>query len=587
MLKLLIGVAAACSLLFVAGPLRAQVQGSWVNTGNMNTTREAAVQVTLLGGKALVAGGTDGTTVLSSAEIYNASTGVWTSTGSMAEARESFVAVVLKNGKVLVVGGLDASNNILASAELYSPSTGQWSSAGALSVGRAAHTATLLSSGKVLIAGGCATSTCSGYVGDSELYDPVLNKWTTTGSMLTARGFHTATRLRSGDVLAVGGSDGVALSTCELYNPSTGNWQSAPSTANALFEHTATLLQSGKVLVTGGTQSRFPMSSAELYDPAANTWTLTGSMTTGRYAHTATLLTDGTVLVAGGEGQSISCGKDCTGFIPTAKAEIYNEAGGKFTATGSLNRARAYHTMTLLGTGRALADGGSGYTSVCCVVLNSAEIYTPLTLTFSSSSLNFGLEQVGVTSNPQTVTVTNASFHSATFTSITSSGDFAQTNNCPISPSTLNSGQSCMITVTFKPTTTGTRNGGVTLKDNAAGSPQQTISASGTGEPYDFGLSPTSLNFPSELPGNSSPPQDVTVMAVGAAQVNIASISISPADGTFTQTNNCPATLQPGQSCAVQIVFTPPDSGSFSATLSVSDSSGKVQTASLSGTGLD
>jgi len=253
-----------------------------------------------------------------------------------------------------------------------------------------------------------------------------------------------------------------------------------------------------------------------------------------------------------------------------------------------MSRARSYQSTTVLGNGQALTAGGSGWTSTCCIVLNSAELYTPLTFTFSSTSLNFGLVQVGLTSASQTVTVTNASFHSATFTSITSnSADFPQTNNCPISPNTLNAGQSCTITVNFKPSTTGSRNGTITLKDNAAGNPQQTISTSGTGEQYNFGLAPTSLTFPNELPGNSSPAMSVTVMADGATQVSIASISISPANGTFTQTNGCPATLQPGQSCTVQIVFTPPDAGSFTANLSVSDSSGNVQAASLSGTGLD
>jgi hypothetical protein len=585
--KFLVRFAIVCSLLLTARSLHAQIQGGWVNTGNMNGAREGAAQVTLGNGKALVAGGTDGTSVLASAEIYSPSTGVWTATGAMATARESFAAVVLKNGKVLVAGGADASRNPLASVELYDPSTGKWSPAGALLAARFAHSATLLQSGKVLVAGGCATSTCGTYAGGSELYDPVSNKWTATGAMLTARGSHTATLLHNGEVLAVGGSDGTALSSCELYNPSTGKWQSAPSFLYARFQHAATLLQSGKVLLTGGTSFKYPITQAELYDPTANTWTPTGSMTTGRYAHTATLLTDGTVLVAGGEGQSISCGKACTGYIPTAKAEIYNEATGKFTTTASLSRAQAYHTTTVLGTGVALAGGGVGTTNICCVVLSTAEVYTPLTLKFSASSLNFGFRQVGLTSAPQTVTVTNASFHSATFTSIAGSGDFAQTNTCPISPNTLNAGQSCSISVTFKPTTTGTRSGGVILKDNSPASPQQTISATGTGEPYPFALNPSSIDFPSEIPGNSSPAQSVTVMNDGATQVGITDISISPADGTFTQTHNCPPTLQPGQTCTVQVVFAPPDAGSFGASLSVTDTAKNTQTVSLAGMGLD
>lgn len=584
MLKLLVKTGVVASLLLFVTPIPAQIQGSWVNTGSMTSVRESGVQVGVGSEKALVAGGTNGTSVLASAEIYNSATGVWTATGNMATAREYAAAVVLNSGKVLIVGGLDGGNHALASAELYDFSTSKWSPAGTLAKARFAHTATLLQSGKVLVAGGCAANPCSSYLADTELYDPVANKWTTTGGLLTARAFHTATLLHSGEVLVVAGGNGSPLNICELYDPSTGKWRYASGMTYARVQHAATLLQSGKVLVTGGRVSRYPMSSAEVYDASANTWTLTGSMTMGRYAHTATLLGDSTVLVAGGIGQPISCGKACTGYIPTARAEIYNEAAGKFAASASLTRAQAYHSTTLLGTGRALADGGMGNTSICCVPLSTAEIYTPLTLKFSASSLNFGFRQVGLPSLPQMVSVTNVSFHSATFSSIASSGDFAQNNNCP---STLNPTQSCTITITFKPTSTGVRNGGVTLKDNSPGSPQQTISATGTGAPYEFALTPNSLQFPGIIPGNSSPALPVTILNDSATQVSITGISISPADGTFTETHNCPTMLQPGQSCTVQIVFTPPDSISYGATLLVTDSAKHTQTASLAGTGLD
>jgi len=216
----------------------------------------------------------------------------------------------------------------------------------------------------------------------------------------------------------------------------------------ARYQDGATLLHDGKVLVTGGTQSRFPIGSAELYDPTANTWTLTGNMRTPRYAHTATLLGDGTVMVAGGEGQ-ISCGKDCASYIPTSTAEIYNEATGALTATASLSQAQAYHSTTLLASGRTLANGGIGYGAYCCQVLNIAGIYTPLTMTLSASSLNFGVLQVGLTSASQTVTVTNVSSHPVVFTSITDSGDYPMSNTCP---ATLNAGLNCTVTVSFAPT---------------------------------------------------------------------------------------------------------------------------------------
>ena len=61
--------------------------------------------------------------------------------------------------------------------------------------------------------------------------------------------------------------------------------------------HTATLLPNGNVLVAGMVGYT---ASAEVYDPAGGTWTATGPMMAARFAHTATLLPDGEVLVAGG-----------------------------------------------------------------------------------------------------------------------------------------------------------------------------------------------------------------------------------------------------------------------------------------------
>jgi Galactose oxidase, central domain/Abnormal spindle-like microcephaly-assoc'd, ASPM-SPD-2-Hydin/Kelch motif len=573
------------ALLFISlQPLVAQIQGQWVSTGSMQSARELNTQVRVSGGKVLSIGGADNSgNILASAELYSSSTGKWTLTGSMAEARESFSAVVLTSGKVLVAGGLGTSSIVLASAELYDPTTGVWTSAGSLSTARLGHTATLLASGKVLVAGGCTASGCSTNTAVSELYDPTSNTWSTTGSLNTARYFHTAVTLKTGKVLAIGGSNGSAITSCELYNSSTGTWTAAASTVAARYLNTTTLLTDGKVLVTGGANGKFPVSSAELYDPTANTWTLTGTMTIGRYAHTAALLPDGTVVVAGGIGQSISCGKACTGYIPTSKADIYSEAAGTFTAAANLSQSLAYHSMTLLSSGRALENGGIGTTTVCCTVENTASVYTPLSLTFSATSLNFGLQQIGLSSASQTVTINNVSTHSVTFTSITSSGDYAQTNTCP---ATLNAGLSCTITVTFTPTAAGTRAGAVTLKDNCPGSSTQTISLTGTGETLALGFSPSSLNLGSVVPGSSSS-MTATLTNDGSSAVNLTGFSVSPANGTFTQSNNCPPSLTVQQTCTFTIVFRPPDVFTYKATVSVANSAGAAATLPLTGVGLN
>jgi hypothetical protein len=125
-------------------------------------------------------------------------------------------------------------------------------------------------------------------------------RWKATGSMSTARDFHTATLLPNRQVLVTGGSGDTSA---ELYDPATGTWTATGSLAIARYFHTATLLPNGQVLVAGGDNIQgtyYP--SAELYDPATGTWTATGSMANARAVHTATLLPNGQVLVAGGYG---------------------------------------------------------------------------------------------------------------------------------------------------------------------------------------------------------------------------------------------------------------------------------------------
>ncbi|MDQ6644705.1 MAG: kelch motif-containing protein, partial [Chloroflexota bacterium] len=56
--------------------------------------------------------------------------GNWTFTGSMHTARSNFTLTQFKNGKVLAAGGVDGSGNYLSSAELYNPTTGIWSLTG-------------------------------------------------------------------------------------------------------------------------------------------------------------------------------------------------------------------------------------------------------------------------------------------------------------------------------------------------------------------------------------------------------------------------------------------------------------------------
>jgi len=93
------------------------------------------------------------------------------------------------------------------------------------------------------------------------------------------------------------------------------------------------------------------------------------------------------------------------------------------------------------------------------------------------TALNFGNQKVGTTSIAQSVKLTNRGAGALLVSSIKTSGDYHQTNNCPAS---LSSNSTCTIKVTFTPTKTGARSGSVTVTDNATNSPQK-VSLSGTG----------------------------------------------------------------------------------------------------------
>src|SRR5438309_2501924 len=97
-------------------------------TGSLANARSDHSATLLSNGKVLVAGGTNGTTTLGSAELYDLATGIWNATGSLNTPRTDHAAVMLGNGKVLAIAGTDTNGNALTSAELYDPVSGSWSS---------------------------------------------------------------------------------------------------------------------------------------------------------------------------------------------------------------------------------------------------------------------------------------------------------------------------------------------------------------------------------------------------------------------------------------------------------------------------
>jgi len=281
-----------------------------------------------------------------------------------------------------------------------------------------------------------------------------------------------------------------------------------------------------------------PQQTVTLTNNGNATLNLTSSVITGDYAQTNNC------------PSALGVGSVCTytiTFTPTA--------GGARNGTLTLtdNAPNSPQTISLT---------GSGYVT---------------TAKISPSSLTFSNQSVGSTSAAQTVTITNTGDNPMTVSGATTSGDFAQTNQC----SSIATNQSCTISVTFTPTVAGSRSGTLIISDNAQGNPHS-VTLGGTGIASAAGFSATSLTFPLQSVGSTSAAQSITLTDSGNGQLTVTGIQVT---GDFAQTNNCSTVAANGGTCTVQVTFTPTATGSRTGTIVFTDSApNSPQTISLSGT---
>ena len=200
----------------------------------------------------------------------------------------------------------------------------------------------------------------------------------------------------------------------------------------------------------------------------------------------------------------------------------------------------------------------------------------PASVTFSPQVLS-----VSGTGTPQAVVLSAGGQANLKITAIVSSGDFSQTNDCPMSPNTMAPGTSCTLQVSFAPNVIGDIKGAITINDNVIGGPTL-LPLSGTALPP-VGFSPASLDFGTVAVNSSSASQTVTMANNESTSLAISAIAAS---GNYAQTNNCPASLAAGQSCTINVTFHPTNVGAVPGALTVSsDASPGTQPVGLTGSG--
>ncbi len=385
---------------------------------------------------------------------------------SLSSERGDGVAAVLPSGQVLIAGGQDGSG-VLSSAELFDPASDTFTKllgAGSETIEvRQGAVAATLPDGDVLIAGGSNYKT-STYLSSAELFDPADDTFTKLegpGSELTvAREHAVAAALPDGDVLIAGGATTVeefpglqmeeVVSSAELFDPADDTFTKLEGPGSELTEArwgaVAATLHDGEVLITGGREQ----GAAELFDPTDDTFTkLEGagsSLVVPRQGAAAAVLPDGQVLIVGG----------LHGVANQGVAELYNPSSGTFTklegAGSELSEVREFATASTLPDGRVLVAGGvnsQGWLSQADVFLAAPEAQVV--------GGGFGAQTVGE-SRAQAVVVTNigaqdlsivgASLEGADAADWTIDGD-----GC--SSRTLSFGQSCTISLLFTPSQEG------------------------------------------------------------------------------------------------------------------------------------
>ena len=192
---------------------------------------------------------------------------------------------------------------------------------------------------------------------------------------------------------------------------------------------------------------------------------------------------------------------------------------------------------------------------------------SPTSLTFAPQVVNPGGS--GSTSQPISL---RAGGLTRTVGTITATGPYSQTNNCP---TTLRANTSCTIEVTIAPNAVGPINGELVV-----GGLRATLTGTGLAP---VGVSPASLDFGTVAVGNTSAAQTVTLTNNQSATLAIQAIAAS---GNYSQANNCPSSLPAAASCTITVSFKPTVKGTLVGAISIStDAALAAQPIGLTGVG--
>ncbi|MFN8536778.1 MAG: choice-of-anchor D domain-containing protein [Thermomicrobiales bacterium] len=203
------------------------------------------------------------------------------------------------------------------------------------------------------------------------------------------------------------------------------------------------------------------------------------------------------------------------------------------------------------------------------VTLHGTGVAPSGALAVSPVQLSFGNVQIGSMSATQTITFSNNGSLPVTLTSLPglngpNSGDFLLTvagNTCQIGVA-LNPGESCVVSVAFRPTAAGNREAWVTLTYTSASVPNGVISVllRGVGITPVISVSPNQLIFGNQTLNTASASKTVVVTNSSNGPVTLGILGTggtNPGDFQIVGDTCSSATLAAGTTCTFSVVFLP------------------------------
>ncbi len=219
--------------------------------------------------------------------------------------------------------------------------------------------------------------------------------------------------------------------------------------------------------------------------------------------------------------------------------------------------------------------------------------------------INFGQQIVGTTSAPHSVTLTNTSTMTPIYLdSVVEGGPnsimftpASTAQQCVAGGAGIPPSGSCLVAVTFAPTSTDTFAAEVDIQYHLSGQPEQsqTVPLTGVGvaaAPV-AAISPAALDFGSATTGTTTGVQIATLTNTGSAVLDVTAISLTGTNASdfaivAAGSTPCPAasgSVAANASCTIGVQFAPQTAGTKTAVLSFADNAaGSPQAVALTGT---